>query len=347
MKGLFVRLPNWLGDAVMASPALELILRAFPHRFCCIVGPSGICDLFAGFSGVGRVDLRNRGLSRVIEAACAYRQMKARSVVLFTNSFASALESFLGGAEERLGLTTDGRRILLSNPIPAPPKNFLHEQDVFTLIAGEAVVRWEGSLRALGETRPYPGLDVSVEEWERVTRKLNLSAKRGHYAVIHPGAAYGTAKRWPASGFSAIARRFVEELGWYVYVAGSPAEFSICDEVLRMSGRAGVVNLAGKTTIREMLALQAGAGFVVANDSGAAHTAAALGVPVIVIFGPTDPERTAPKNPNAVALKGDAPCSPCKHRSCPTDHRCMTSIKTDRVWSEIVGLLENRRKHLT
>lgn len=323
----------------MASPALTLILKAFSDRPLGIIGPSPVCDLFANLKGLRRIGLKRSRSTGVVESILAYRSVRPRSVVLLTRSFASALAAFLGGVPERLGLATDGRRMLLSDPLSVPPRDFLHEQEVFTLVAREAVVRWRGRSEALEEVIPYPHLELSGDEWEGVIKKLGLRTVKKNYALFHPGAAYGTAKRWPKEYFAGLARLFAEKLGWDVYIVGSPSEGRVCDEVAHRGGSPRIVSLAARTTVREMLALQAEAGLVVANDSGAAHTAAALGVPVVVIFGPTDPEKTAPKNPNAKIIKGNAPCSPCTHRHCPTDHHCMTSISINRVWEEALVLL--------
>jgi heptosyltransferase-2 len=152
---------------------------------------------------------------------------------------------------------------------------------------------------------------------------------------VNPGAAYGSAKRWPAERFAAVAARVVGD-GAAVVVLGNASERDLGEVVVAGLGRRAV-NAAGLTSVREAMALMTRCRHLVTNDSGPMHLAAALGVPVTAVFGPTIPGATSPVGERVAILQRPVDCAPCRYRECPIDHRCMTGVLVDEVYRAVVG----------
>lgn len=155
---------------------------------------------------------------------------------------------------------------------------------------------------------------------------------------INPGAAYGSAKRWFPERFAGVCRALVDKYGAKVLIFGSQQEHGITAEIEGLSG-VPIVNLAGKTTIRGLMALLKHCTLFITNDSGPMHIAAALGVPVVAIFGSTDPVKTGPMGDNHIIIKKDVNCSPCFKRTCPTDMKCMELITEEDVMAGVERIL--------
>jgi len=156
--------------------------------------------------------------------------------------------------------------------------------------------------------------------------------------VINPGATYGSAKRWYPDRFAAVADALSAEWGAKVVVVGSTAEAPLADEI-EAATLTPPVNLAGKTAVREMMALLSLSSFLLTNDSGPMHIGAALGVPLVAIFGPTDWRRTSPWTDRARIVRVEIDCSPCKRRVCDRGHECMLGVTPDMVIAAAKELL--------
>jgi heptosyltransferase-2 len=197
-----------------------------------------------------------------------------------------------------------------------------------------------------------PKLEITAAEIRQVDtallsdwRKTEQGSAPGQPLILlglNPGAEYGPAKRWPAENFAAVAREVSRKIGNCLWLAfGGVGDRELCDEVARLAG-GGVLNLAGKTSLRQLMALLKLCRVVLTNDSGPMHVAAALGTPVVVPFGSTSPELTAPGlpgDPRHQLLRSAAPCSPCFRRACPIDFRCMTGISAERVVAAVQAAL--------
>jgi len=235
------------------------------------------------------------------------------------------LIAFLGRIPERAGYPTDGRRILLTLPIPLPPGILeRHEVEYYLCL-----------LDGMGIPRPVPAaLKLAVTEEEReamATRLAFLGIERGASIVtINPGATYGSAKRWYPDRFAAVADTLSGEWGAGVVVVGSTAEAPLAGEI-ETAMRNPPVNLAGKTTVRELMALLSLSSFLITNDSGPMHIGAALDVPLVAIFGPTDWRRTSPWSGRAKVVRVEIDCSPCRLRVCDRGHECMLGVTPEMV----------------
>jgi heptosyltransferase II len=327
---LLVRATNWLGDAVMTTPALAGIREGFPDARIVLLARPLVAEMFRHHSDVDEVIVyevpgRHEGILGRLRLAGELRRRRFDGAFLLQNAFDAALIAFLGRIPERAGYPTDGRRILLTLPVPLPPGILeRHEVEYYLCL-----------LDGLGIPRPVPAsLKLAVTEEEKkamATRLASHGIERGAPIVaINPGATYGSAKRWYPDRFAAVADALSEEWGAAVVVVGSPSEAPLAGEI-EAAARRGVANLAGKTTVREMMALLSLSSFLVTNDSGPMHIGAALGVPLVAIFGPTDWRRTSPWTDRARVVRVDVDCSPCMLRVCDRGHECMLGVTPEMV----------------
>ena len=327
---LLVRATNWLGDAVMTTPALAAVREGFPDARIVLLARPLVAELFRHHPDVDEVMVfelpgRHEGALGRLRLAGEVRRRRFDGALLLQNAFDAALIVFLGRIPERAGYPTDGRRLLLTLPVPLPPGILeRHEVEYYLCL-----------LDGLGIPRPVPAaLKLAVTEEEReamATRLASLGIERGASIVtINPGATYGSAKRWYPDRFAAVADTLSGEWGAGVVVVGSAAEAPLAGEI-ETAMRNPPVNLAGKTTVRELMALLSLSSFLVTNDSGPMHIGAALGVPLVAIFGPTDWRRTSPWSGRAKIVRVEIDCSPCRLRVCDRGHECMLGVTPEMV----------------
>ena len=327
---LLVRATNWLGDAVMTTPTLAGLREALPEARIALLAKPLVAELFRHHPDVDEVMVyerpgRHEGALGRLRLAGELRRRGFDGALLLQNAFDAALIAFLGRIPERAGYPTDGRRILLTLPVPLTPGILeRHEVEYYLCL-----------LDGLGIPRPEPAalkLAVTEEEREAIeTRLASLGIERGApFVAINPGATYGSAKRWYPDRFAAVADALSAEWGTAVVVVGSTAEAPLSGEI-EAATRNPPVNLAGKTTVRELMALLSLSSFLVTNDSGPMHIGAALGVPLVAIFGPTDWRRTSPWSERAKVVRVEIDCSPCRLRVCDRGHECMLGVTPGMV----------------
>jgi len=327
---LLVRATNWLGDAVMTTPALAAVREGFPAARIVLLARPLVAELFRHHPDVDEVMVyerpgRHEGALGRLRLGVELRRRRFDGALLLQNAFDAALIAFLGRIPERAGYPTDGRRILLTVPVPLTRAILeRHEVEYYLCL-----------LDGLGIPRPVPAalkLAVTGEERETMaTRLASLGIGRGApIVVINPGATYGSAKRWYPDRFAAVADALSAEWGARIVVVGSTAETPLAGEI-EAAMRNPPVNLAGKTTVRELMALLSLSSFLVTNDSGPMHIGAALGVPLVAIFGPTDWRRTSPWSERAKVVRVEIDCSPCRLRVCDRGHECMLGVTPGMV----------------
>jgi len=302
-----VRSPNWLGDAVMALPAVRNLKDMIEDDPLVVAAPEKLAALWQKCPFVDGVIALEK--PRNLQATA--RQLRAGkfgSAVLLPNSLRSASEAYLAGIPQRLGYARGGRGLLLTHAIPAPARNpaRLHQRfyylDLITALGGP-------SDPSLPKLRKEP---------------TTVSGSRGLVLAICPGAEYGPAKRWPIENFVAVARHFIATRHAKIVLLGAPVDVPFADEFARQLPE--VENRAGKTSLAEFMAALVSARLVLCNDSGAMHVASALGVPTMTVFGSTEPQLTGPMGPRSRVLRHHVPCSPCFLRECPLDFACMKGI---------------------
>jgi len=335
-----VRLPNWLGDIVMALPALGAVRAAFPGARLAAAAPAPLVPLLAAVPGVDEALALSaaRGYARVRADVTRLAAGSFDLAILFTNSFGTALSAWRAGVPERWGYRADGRRLLLTRSVSRRAHRAAgtrHHSGYYTaLVAG------------LGISAPpvEARLDVPAAWRDRAARLLEEYGVSGDAVLVGvaPGAAYGGAKRYPPPRMAAVLRRLAAETPAFVALLGAPADreagHAIESELRRTVGDAGVggrvVNLIGGTDLPALAGVIARCRAFVSNDSGAMHLAAAAGVHVAAIFGPTDERATHPLGPHTV-IQQPVFCRPCLLRECPIDHRCMTRIAPDAVFAAL------------
>ena len=327
---LLVRATNWLGDAVMTTPALAAVRAGFPDARIVLLARPIVAELFRHHPDVDEVMIyerpgRHEGALGRLRLAGELRRRRFDGALLLQNAFDAALIAFLGRIPERAGYPTDGRRILLTMPVPLTPGILeRHEVEYYLCL-----------LDGLGIPRPVPAalkLAVTGEEREAMARRLASFgiAQGAPIVAINPGATYGSAKRWYPDRFAAVADALSAEWSARVVVVGSAAEAPLAGEI-EAATRNPLFNLAGRTTVRELMALLSLSSFLVTNDSGPMHIGAALGVPLVAIFGPTDWRRTSPWTDRARVVRVDVDCSPCMLRECDRGHECMLGVTPGMV----------------
>jgi len=331
---ILVRAPNWVGDAIMCIPALEALRRARSGDEITILARPAVGDVLSGQPFSDRVLAydyrgRHRGLLGREALVREMRREKFEAAVLFQNAFEAAWLAWRARIPARIGYARDGRSALLTNAVRLPKENEIprHESNYYLEMLRRAA--WIENPAKIGGAR----LEVSAtarESAEIVLQKAGARAGAWRCAIA-PGASYGAAKCWPPEKFAVFADRMISECDADVIFFGTSAEKQITARILSaMKCRA--VSLAGETSTRDLAALFSVCSVFVGNDSGAMHVAAAVGLPVIGIFGSTDPEGTSPLTTKFTLIRERASCSPCFLRRCPVDHRCMTRISVESVF---------------
>lgn len=361
---ILVVAPNWLGDAVMALPAIAAIRAGRPGDRLMVAGRAGTVPLFTMAPGVDeavRLDSRGGVLGAIswAEDAAVLRSARADRAILLPNSFRSAFTAQRAGIRDRWGYVTDLRRPLLTRRVRRLRGRF-HQAEYYLHLVRELGFDAPPAsvLPQLPQIQPPAEARQRAEE---LLRRLGL-APDALLVGLAPGAAYGKAKQWPPDCYARLAVALRQRLGAVSLVFGARADVEVSGVVSRIAARelqngnnataAGVpaaVSLAGQTDLPLLVALMARCRAFVSNDSGAMHVAAAAGLPVTAVFGASDEGGTAPLASEAPArppheiLTWPVWCRPCMLRECPIDHRCMRGIEPARVADAVERQVAGKR----
>jgi heptosyltransferase-2 len=307
--GVLVRSSNWLGDALMSLPALYQVSRLLPPGARLgVISPQGLAPLWQAVPWVEHaIPFAGRRLGGA--ALAAARSAGAGIGLVLPNSFGSALDLWRVGPPVRVGRRDRWRGALLTHTLPA----LRHTMHVGQYHQLTEALELASLLGEVAWTTACPPLAAASAETCRARFGLPRDDGCG-WLALGPGAAFGPAKQWPATAFRAVAARWCAG-GGLVLALGTAAERSVAESVT--AGLTGAWNLAGRTTLSELMSLLRGCRAVVANDSGLMHLAAALGVPGVALYGCTDPAGTGPVGPGAwVVLANHRPCAPCFRQRC-------------------------------
>jgi len=331
---ILVRAPNWVGDAVMAIPALECMRGAQPGAEICVLARPVVAALFAGEPFADRIlryEFRDthRGWLGRERLARELRRERFDVAVLLQNAFEAAWLAWRARIPERIGYARDGRGPLLTRAIRVPRREEIptHESQYYLEFLRRA--GWIEDRPSIPSIR----LQVPLQAREAAESRLRQAGARENAwrCAIAPGASYGAAKCWPPERFAVLADRLISECDADVIFFGTSDEKDIATRICRAM-KARVVSLVGETSAHDLAALFATCSVFIGNDSGAMHVAAAAGLPVVGIFGPTDPQGTAPVTEQFTLVRETVSCSPCFLRTCPVDHRCMERIAVESVF---------------
>ncbi len=345
-RKILVRATNWVGDAVLSLPALEALHRRFPAAEIVVLAKPSVSELYWQHPALHRVKVydprkEHRGWQGFRKLTAELRSEQFDLAVLFQNAFHAAWIAYRARIPVRVGYATDGRGFWLTHPIPVPPPtHYLHQSYYYWQLLYRAGLAEKPSLIE----QIHLSLRPSEKNWAaRYLKGLGLSGPR-FLVGLSPGASFGPAKRWLPSRFADLADRLIGALHADVLILGLPAERPLAEAIAQAMRHTPVI-LAGETSLRQWMALLSQLSLLLCNDSGSMHLAAALGVPVVALFGSTDAFATGPLGAHARVLQHHVACSPCGHRVCPIDFRCMNGLTVESAHRAALQLV--KELHIT
>jgi heptosyltransferase II len=337
---VLVRMPNWIGDAVMATAGLDMLHVNRPDLKLVVLLKPWVLDVIKSHPAVSDVIVYNPGRfpSRIRDfhrMAGRIRSAGFSACIMFQNNFESALMGFVARIPLRIGRPGDWRRYLLTHPVQVPTGVLKrHQVEHYLAIAHDVVNASPAGYR--------PRICLTGQDREEADRFVENLPGGGPILPVAAGAAYGSAKCWPSASMERFLDAAVRRWNARVVFLGGEQEKTMSDGILSRA-TAGGFSMVAEYPIMVQAALVEKAGLCIANDSGLMHVAAALdSVVTIAIFGPTNPAMTRPYGDRHIVLHHKVSCWPCKHRVCPTDHRCMTTISVEDVLNAVETALSKR-----
>jgi len=311
---LVVRSPNWLGDAVMSAKSARAFKTGRPDAQLAILCPAKLVDFWERLPEVDEVISFEKEES--VFAVAKKLRGRFDVAVLFPNSLRAALEAWLAGIPRRVGFRGHSRAFFLNQIIPEPkqkPRQPEHHVDRYWRIAVRC-----GAVAS----------DAQLPVWTRGEGRVRFG--------ICPGAEFGSAKRWPVERYREVVSAVNARLDCEWIVVGTAADSTLAAELA--SGFANVSDLTGKTSLDELMQTSLGLRALITNDTGTMHLADFLGVPLVAIFGSTEPALTGPRGLRSRVIRQQVECSPCFLRECPIDFRCMREVTTEAVVEELLSV---------
>ncbi|MDD5716643.1 MAG: lipopolysaccharide heptosyltransferase II [Sulfuricurvum sp.] len=309
---LLVILPNWLGDAVMATPAIEALCARHPNARLTIVGSYVSCEALKHHPQCSRyyVDETKKGGNRFLNTYRFAKELGAHDMAItFRNQLHSSLLLYWSGTSITVGRSSWHSNLFLTQTVkPAHPSHLCEQyRDIAQLLCQEPL--------AIGKLK----LHIPPHTYGRPTLGIN------------PGATYGSAKRWYPEKFAEVARALSDRFD--IVLFGGPNEVEMAKDIESRLGGIAITNLAGKTSVETLCSHLGGLSLFITNDSGPMHVAAAYQVPTVSIFGPTRHKETSQwMNTKSIIVRHDMECAPCMKRECPLGHHeCMKSITSEEV----------------
>ncbi|MCI5196319.1 MAG: lipopolysaccharide heptosyltransferase II [Candidatus Electrothrix sp. AW5] len=335
-RNILIRSTNWIGDAIMTTPAIRSIRSNFPEAQITLLALPWVKDVFRASPHIDQIFIydkqgRHKGLQGKLRLAGELRKKNYDLTILLQNAFEAALITFLARIPVRGGYTTDGRGLLLTHGVRkhhAIKRRYQRHQ----------VHYYQEMIQGLGLQQSQNNLELFLDpaaeqEANALINKGLQGEKRENIPIIglNPGAAYGPAKCWPAAKYAELARRLSDTTNGLIVLFGTQADQKAADEIRAVAGKR-IMDLTGKTTLALALACIARCHVFVTNDSGLMHVAAALNTPLVAIFGSTDHIATGPYSEQATVVRQPVDCSPCMKTHCPKEHfQCMEGITVQEV----------------
>ncbi len=336
-------MPNWIGDVVMATPVLRVLRESFPKASItamCLSSLAPLLEKEGSLDGICTFEKKKRFFERKKERRRIFQVLSEGKYdvgILLTNSFSSAWWFFKGRIRQRIGYKAPFRTVFLSKALDR--KRDKHQvEEYLDLLQGVS----------LGGFNKKRGPELFVEKQERDSVKGILYKKgvrKGQILIgMNPSAAYGPAKCWPEENFRKLAEKLLMDPDVFILFFGDSQSRKKIKRIIP-GFKERVYNLAGLTSLRELMAFTAEVDLFITNDSGPMHIAAALHVSLIALFGSTDEKKTGPYQKSGVISKNVA-CSPCFLRKCPIDFRCMKEITVEQVYQLCKQKLREKKKHV-
>lgn len=324
----------------MMLPAVEQVRKLHSDAHIALLVPENLASLFQKspfFDEVIRIRKRRDlfGVQRIYETAKILRKKNFDKGLLFTNSFSTAMEMFLGGVKNRYGFDRYARKRLLTHPIKYDPNDFKesHHIETYQYIVDQKNVTQSQT----PSFRFREGMNHSLLEFP-----LQGVSKNDLLVGFCPGAHYGPAKQWPLEYFQELKKSLIKEHHAKILIFGTESEKNLADGLSKDDPEHTII-LAGKTDSGQLAGLIQRCRVMICNDSGVAHLSAALGVPTVVIFGSTDPKKTRPLGEHVSVFYESVRCSPCFKRTCPLSHdryQCLSQINPERVLTRLKDIFK-------
>lgn len=332
----------------MAIPALRALRRVLPDAHITLATRAWAAGLFADADFIDELlpYQPSKNIVRdVAQQARVWRKQNFDLALLLPNSFATAATAFAARVPVRLGYATDGRRLLLTHPLPRPDwRGERHEIFYYLHLVG-ALEQLLTGRQTITQEPPRYELSVSASRQAHGMAECGLRIAdcviENPLIVFCPGSTNSRAKRWPTDYYAQLGDLLAEKLSARIVLIGAADELEVSQQVAAQM-RQPVLNLTGQTKLAESVALLSVADALVSNDTGPAHIAAALGRPTFVIFGPTEPRTTRPYGPTVEIIREPPVCAPCMLRDCPIDHRCMIAVTPARVAALVAAKINAR-----
>ncbi len=327
IENILIRSTNWIGDAVMTTPAVRAVRKNFPGSRISILAKPWVAPIFEDSPHVDEIIAYDySGKLGVLSMAKQLERRRFDAAILLQNAFEAALVAFLSKIPVRIGYDRDARRLLLTHPVPCTRRvRSLHQTHYYNeILRGVELVPDGPRLELYFSSEDRKAVDV-------ILGRSNISASE-RIVGINPSATFGPAKQWFPERFAEISDRLHREFSTRTLIFGGPKDKELGRRV-QETMESEAVDLSGRTTLKQAIALIARCDLFITNDSGLMHVAAALNTPQIAIFGSTDHVATGPASPRARIVRSSAACSPCLKRHCPLGHMtCMKQIRTEQVF---------------
>jgi heptosyltransferase II len=333
---ILIRGTNWIGDAILTLPAVASIRATYPKAHIAILAKPWVADIYKLFSDADEMIIYEKIFDNpagVFRLAQTLKEKKFDAAILLQNAVEAAIIAVAARIPLRAGYDSDARGLLLTHSVRRTPEiKKAHQVDYYLeMVKSLGCVSVDGDMHL--ETK------INLADARNVLRKFIPETKKTIIGIA-PGATYGPAKKWFPDRFAAVADTLSEIFSAQVIIMGGRADGETAQEI-RTLAQTELINLAGKTSLREAICLISQCGLFISNDSGLMHIAGALNIPTVAIFGSTNPVTTAPVGNKSIIVRKEISCSPCLKKTCPTDFRCMSMISVEDVLRIARDLFQN------
>lgn len=336
-QNILIRGTNWIGDVVMTLPAVAAIRKTFSGARISVLVKPWVAEVFHLCPEVDEVIIYQQpgvhsGITGMIRLIKELRAGKFDAAILFQNAIEAAIITLLAGIPIRAGYNSDARGLLLTHLVKRTKAiRKVHQVHYYLEMVKSLGCKSADTDAYLKLPDSYSSLaDRLIQEHGIDNQKL--------FVGIAPGATYGAAKKWYPERFAMVADRLIKDFSAEIILFGSKGDMDSADTLQRNAGQK-LVNVAGKTSLKEAIALIGHCRLFISNDSGLMHVAGALNIPTIAIFGSTNPVTTSPPGKRSVVIHKDVPCAPCLKKTCPKSFECMDQISADEVYEAAKKLL--------
>ncbi len=331
LEKILVRAPNWLGDSVMSLPFVQTLASELPQRTVDIICRASVHDVYRASNAVDQVWTIDEGKSTQFPEEIV--NSRYSMALILPKSFRTALQAWRSNIPRRRGFATRFRSPLLTDRVPMDGQDrSIHHAWLYYELLPDSI----------NKPDRLPNVKLSIpQEWKTNTPRDWYT---GRFLTVHPGSAYGPAKRWPPPRFREFLKQVLHEQDLNITFLGVPSEREIVDRIKQGLPSDRINDLVGKTSLRQCMIILQESRATVANDSGLMHLSAALDIPVLALFGSSSPDLTSPLTPNREIIYRNVECSPCFERTCPRvsdEYRCLTEITPDMVYQRLIKLLSN------